>query len=239
MKCNFVRFAAIAVVLGCTAGTAWAFPPSNPFVLNPIGADPAYLDRTLDFQSSQASVMTETLLPNGIKLDIDWFNGDSLSNTADTKVVPVWRFSNSGPDGDGGDLDAYDGVKWLISLAPGSEPLTVKPFTQTYDSFTFYEGTQAGTGGAGTFQPAADGSVSEALIDWDDVGGGPIPAGDVSGRGDIFETGFQIFGPTLVQDSGEHRFSTLTITFVPEPASFLLLGFGVALVGMVRRGRRS
>ena len=182
MRCNLIRLATIAVVLGIAAGSAWAFPPSNPYILDPLGTDPQAIDRTLDFQGNQASSYIVTPKPDGtgFTMDITWSTGDLLlGNATNTKVVPVWRFSNAGPpsgDGDGGDLDLFDGVKWCVTLMPNSEPLTIKPFTQTYGTFTFYEGTQPGTGGAGTFQPAASGLMEMVSIDWNMVNnGGTIP----------------------------------------------------------------
>jgi hypothetical protein len=70
-------------------------------------------------------------------------------------------------------------------------------------------------------------------IDWDMVGGA-FPASD---RTNVFEIGFQIFGPGLAQD-GSTAQSVIRITRIPEPASIGLacLG-GLAFVALTRRAR--
>jgi MYXO-CTERM domain-containing protein len=61
-------------------------------------------------------------------------------------------------------------------------------------------------------------------IDWDDVGG----VFDAAARTNVFEIGFQIFGPTLAQDGSTAQSRITITTLIPEPASM-----GMALVGLV------
>ena len=183
--------------------------------------------------------MIVTPLPNqGLQLDITWSTGAPFTNPTNSKVVGVWRFPSDNGDGDGGDLNAFDGVLWKMQQT--GQAATIKPFTQTYGTFTFYEGTQAAPGGAGTFQLPSDNSVNPVSIDWNMVNnGGSIPLGN-TGRDNIFETGFQIFGPDLPQDgSTAHTTILLTNPNVPEPAS-LVLAFigGLSLVGIAGRKLR-
>ena len=227
------------MVLGLTASTAWAYPPSNPYVVDPGGATPQSIDRTLDFSSGQASNYTVTPIANGIPPDVTWSTGRAFINDDYTRVVTVWRFPSDNGDGDGGDLDAFDGSQWTIKTTGAG--FTAKPFSQVYNTFTFYEGTQPGTanpGDVGTFGLTDDGLSHTVDIDWNMVNnGGSIPAGNPAGRGDMFELGIQFFGPALAQD-GTTAHSVIEITKVPEPASLALVGLCLGLVAAVGRGRR-
>jgi hypothetical protein len=158
-------------------------------------------------------------------------------NETFTRIVLTQQYpSNYGGDGDRGDLGAFDGVRWVVT---SDIPLAIKPYSQVGTSFAFYEGSQADVGcGGGTICVPGGNVPTLVEIDWNMVGGGPIPGGSPGGRDDLFEHGFQVFGPSPPQDSGEFVDSMFTITNVPEPASFALLGLAVALAGIARRGRR-
>ena len=76
MRCSVVRIAAVIALLGVTAGTAWAFPPANPY--SPSVAElQSQIDRTLDFSgNSQASTGVKTVAQNGVWWDITWHLGE-------------------------------------------------------------------------------------------------------------------------------------------------------------------
>lgn len=244
MRCNFVRFAAVAVMLSITAGQAWAFPPANPYVVPPsvlqkVANGGLTVDRTGDFSgNTQASTAVTSQIANGLQVNVNWSTGAPFTNETFTRIVLTQQYDgNFGGDGDRGDLDAYDGARWVVT---SDSPFTVKPYTQVGNTFTFYEGTQADTGcGVGAFCIPGGNVPTVVQIDWNMVNnGGSIPAGNVGGRGDIFEHGFQIFGPGLAQD-GTTAQASFTITNVPEPASLALVSLGgLALVGVAGRRRK-
>ena len=237
MRCRVALIAAIAIALGMT-GVAWAFPPSNPFTPDAANIQ-AMIDRTSDFSGgNQASSETHSNIPGGIKLNVDWYTGASAFNESFTRIVMTHQYATGccGNAGLRGDLSAYDGVKWILT---SDQPLTVKPYTQTGTSFSFYEGAQPGPGGAGTISVPGDGLPHVVQIDWNQVSGsGQIPLGPgPSTRQDIFEHGFQIFmNASPPQDTGIHIPGMVTITAVPEPASLALASVAtLGLVGLVRR----
>jgi hypothetical protein len=235
MKCKVIKVtAAIAVVLGVAAETAWAFPPSNPY--RPTGAEiVGMLDRTGDYSgNSQAStgVRTPKLDGSGVQANVVWSTGAPFVNETFTRYVLVQRFPSDTGDGDGGDLEAFDGVSWNIM---SDTPVQVKPFTQTYNGFTYYEGSQNLGSGAGVI-PVPANTPTVVSIDWDEVGAGSIPAAN---RGNIFEFGFQIFGPSVPQNGSTVLSTMMITTTIPEPASIgLALVGGFALAGLGYRGRR-
>jgi hypothetical protein len=185
-------------------------------------------DRTGDFSGgSQASTTTKADIAGGIRLDIDWSTGAPAVNETFTRSVRAQRFAEDNGDGDGGDLEAFDGVSWSFL---SDTAVAVKPYSQSWDNFNFQEGDQASTGcGAGAICVPAN-TPTIVSIDWDDVNG-TFPGSD---RTNIFEIGFQVFGPSLPQD-GTTAHSVITITAVPEPACMGALA--VALLGMLRRRR--
>jgi hypothetical protein len=220
------KVAVAAVLLVCIGTTrAWAYPPTSPYT--PGAAEiQSMLDRTSDFSGgAQASTTTKTDVPGGIRLDINWSTGAPGTNETFTRSVRSLRFPENNGDGDGGDLDAFDGVSWSFF---STTAVSVKPYSQSWDNFNFVEGNQNTGAGAGTIAVPAN-TPTIVSIDWDDVGGA-FPAGD---RTNVFEAGFQIFGPGLAQD-GTTAQSAITITAVPEPA-----GLAVVAVGLLALRRRN
>ena len=72
-------------------------------------------------------------------------------------------------------------------------------------------------------------------IDWDDVGG----TFGAAARTNVFEVGFQIFGPGLAQDGSTAQSRITITTLVPEPASMGLVFIGsLAVAGIGRRRRK-
>src|SRR5687768_7031786 len=95
--------AAVVILLGVLAPTAWAYPPSNPYL--PAGTEiQSMFDRTGDFSGgAQASTTTKTDIPGGIRLDINWSTGTPFVNETFTRSVRTQRFPENNGDGDGGD----------------------------------------------------------------------------------------------------------------------------------------
>lgn len=232
MKSHRMTLVAVLGWMAVSAGTANAFPPINPY--RPGATEiQAMLDRTSDFSGgTQASTATTSNTANGIQLDINWSTGTAFVNETFTRAVRSQRFPDDNGDGDGGDLDAYDGVAWLFE---SDTALTIKPYSQSWDNFNFQEGSQASTGcGVGAIcVPANIPTLVE--IDWNTVGGS-FPNAD---RTNVFEVGFQIFGPGLPQD-GTTASSVVQISTVPEPTSLALLCLsGMTMIGLAHRKRRS
>jgi hypothetical protein len=231
MKCRSATFAAaIAAALGLAAETAWAFPPSNPYL--PTAAEiQSMLDRTGDFSgNSQATTSVLTNKPGGIQLNATFSTGTAFVNETFTRIVKSLRFPDDNGDGDGGDLDAFDGVAWDVM---SDVAVAVKPYSQDWDNFNFQEGDQPSTGcGVGVICVPAN-TLTRVTIDWDDVGG----TFDAAARTNVFEVGFQIFGPSPPQDGTTIAANIMITSAIPEPASVgLALLAGVA-VSLMRRRR--
>jgi hypothetical protein len=223
-----VGFCALVVIL-LAGSPAWAFPPSNPY--QPTGSQiQGMLNRTSDFSGgAQAStaVRTNKADGSGIILDMTWSTGAPFVNETFTRHVLSQRFPDDNGDGDGGDLDAFDGVAWMIT---SSTAVSVKPYSQDWDNFNFQEGNQASTCGVGFICVPAN-TPTIVSIDWDNVGGAFGPAA----RTNVFEVGFQIFGPSLAQD-GSTASSRIDISAVPEPGSLAVVVLSV--LGVMGRRRR-
>jgi hypothetical protein len=216
----------------CLPGAAAA--PITPYT--PTATDiQGMLDRTSDFSGgAQASTSVATNVADGLQLDIVWSTGQPFMNETFTRIVKTQRFPSDNGDGDGGDLDTFDGAMWTFF---STTALFVKPYVQSWDNFNFQEGDFPSMGcGAGVFCLAAN-TPTSVWIDFDVVGG-TFPAGD---RTNVFELGFQIFGPGLPQDGSTANaivtITSATPTAVPEPTTVLLLGSGVASLIARRRAR--
>jgi hypothetical protein len=232
MKCKLLMIAAaVAVVLGAAVETVWAFPPSNPYL--PGAAEiQGMLNRTGDFSGgAQASTSTQTNVPGGIQMDVNWSTGAPFVNETFTRQVRSQRLPEDNGDGDGGDLDAFDGVSWNFL---STTAVAVKPYSQDWDNFNFQEGDQASTGcGVGVICVPAN-TPTVVSIDWDDVGG----TFGAAARTNVFEVGFQIFGPSLAQDGSTAQSRITITTLVPEPTSVGLVLIGtLAAAGLIRRRR--
>lgn len=232
MRCDLMRiFTCTAVLIGISAGSAWAFPPSNPYL--PSAADiQAMLDRTGDFSgNTQASTSVATNKPGGVQLNIAFSTGAPFANETFTRIVKSQRFPDDNGDGDGGDLDAFDGVKWNVM---SDVAIAVKPYSQDWDNFNFQEGDQASTGcGVGVICVPAN-TPTMVTIDWDDVGG----VFDAAARTNVFEVGFQVFGPSPPQDGTVVNAVVMITTAIPEPGTLALASLAAcSLVGLAYRRR--
>jgi hypothetical protein len=231
MMCSPTKFAAaLAVALGLVAETAWAFPPSNPYL--PSAAQiQSMLDRTADFSGgAQASTSTSTNKPGGVQINATFSTGTPFVNETFTRIVKSLRFPDDNGDGDGGDLDAFDGVAWNIM---SDVAVAVKPYSQDWDNFNFQEGDQPSAGcGVGVICVPAN-TPTKVTIDWDDVAGTFDPAA----RTNVFEIGFQIFGPSVPQDGSSIAAQIMITTAIPEPATFALAALIVLPLSVIRRRR--
>jgi hypothetical protein len=231
MKCRPTTFAAaLAVAFGLVVQTAWAFPPSNPFLPTPADIQ-AMLDRTGDFSgNSQSTTSTSTNKPGGVQLNVSFSTGTPFVNETFTRIVKSQRFPDDNGDGDGGDLDAFDGVAWNVM---SDVAIAVKPYSQDWDNFNFQEGDQPTTGcGVGTICVPAN-TPTLVTIDWDDVA---VTFGPTA-RTNVFEAGFQIFGPSPPQDGTVITANIMITSVIPEPATFALASLGILAASLIRRRR--
>jgi len=110
----------IAIAIGAIDDRAWA-GPITPYT--PAAAEiQSMFDRTGDFSGgAQASSAIATNVAGGVLLDITWSTGAPFINETFTRIARVQRFPPDDGDGDGGDLDAFDGVAWMMasSIPPG------------------------------------------------------------------------------------------------------------------------
>jgi hypothetical protein len=220
---------AVAFLLVGWVSSAWAYPPTNPYL--PTGGEiVGMLDRTADYSGgTQASTGTRTpiLDGSGVMVEMNWRTGTPAVNETFTRYVLAQRFPEDNGDGDGADLEAFDGVAWMIQ---STVPVSVKPYSQSWDNFAFREGTQNLGGGSGIV-PVPANTPTLVAIDWDEVTGGSMPASD---RTNVFEVGFQVFGPSPPQD-GTTVQGTMWITAVPIPEPASICGVALAAAALLVR----
>ena len=219
----------VALFMAGWVPAAWGFPPTTPYL--PAGGDIAgMLDRTGDY-SGNAQASTGTRIPildgSGVMVEMNWRTGTAGVNENFTRYVLSQRFPDNNGDGDGADLEAFDGVAWNFL---STVPVLVKPYSQSWDNFNFQEGSQNLGAGAGMIQVPAN-TPTLVAIDWDEVGGS-FPLAD---RTNVFEVGFQVFGPSPAQDGTTVQGTMWVTTIVPEPGSFCVAGLVMAALLARRR----
>jgi hypothetical protein len=190
------------------------------------------LDRTGDFSGgAQASTSTTTNKPGGVQINATFRTGTPFVNETFTRIVKSQRFPDDNGDGDGGDLNAFDGVAWNFM---SDVAVAVKPYSQDWDNFNFQEGDQPTAGcGVGVICVPAN-TPTRVTIDWDDVNG----TFDAAARTNVFEIGFQIFGPSVPQDGSSVPAVIMITTAIPEPTTIGLASL-LALPWSMMRRRRS
>ena len=82
-------------------------------------------------------------ISGGKQLDVTWSTGTPSVHETYSRIVTSQLFPEDDGDGDGGDLEAFDGLAWSFL---SDTDITVKPFVQSWDNFNFQEGSQPSTG---------------------------------------------------------------------------------------------
>ncbi len=201
----------IALIL-FAGGAMSARGQTNPYL--PSGAEiRSMFDLTGDFSANkQASTAVYSDLSDGKQLNITWSTGTPSVNETFTRIATAQQFPDNNGDGDGGDLEAFDGVAWRFL---SDTAIKVKPFSQSWGNYNFQEGSQASTGcGVGMICVPAN-TPTTVSINWNTVTGS-FPADD---RTNVYRIGFQIFGPSPAQN-GTTRQSMVSITTLLPLAPF-------------------
>jgi len=157
-----------------------------------------------------------------------WFQGDNtLAFTAQSGAANSYIASS------------------FLAAEPGGfiDNLLVTPFFSLESDvlLTFWARSQIVPGFTDTFAVLAGTTAGSALEVVSEVLGATVAAGDWTqysvlltgqGAGSVGRFGFEYFGPS---DSSNYLgIDTVTVTAVPEPGTYLLMGLGLAALGALR-----
>jgi len=129
-----------------------------------------------------------------------------------------------------------DAVQIQLTLA-GPLGFNLNDASETMTSFSFADGTQTITGGTANsafaqFSTDASGAITGWFVDAKGPGSTEILSASLSFMADKGQINSSQYGSTEGAP-GEWRLAN--VSTVPEPATMLLLGLGVAGIGFVRR----
>lgn len=191
-----------------------------------------------------ASYQTTGETMEGMEITIDFFDGTSQTETV------VWDGDTLGADGDGWTLtlvdfdeSTYYGTQWILDIDDDQTDMIITELTidayvggVVFDIWDTPEGTPGSEYGAPfQLQAGSYGEESSELGDLDVTYSNPVgiysndPVGDLYGSLTIeFDSGAGYFNST---DSLYFFADTDDIAGVPEPATMLLFGTGLAALG--------